>query len=642
MSGDRSAEIWSTRLQRELLSLSSSSTEGKVANETSDGKEATPNANDDIGLLPPFVTLKEHSLDIVKATCLVTFQIEVGTPPSSKTKSKTSETSETEKALSNKEEEEKEESKQDDDSEKVETDADREVVSKETSEPRYVLVSFDASMRVNSKGEIISHANVYPFEKPKASLKSGAEFFPKGSDISNGDEIEVTCDWTPSLHLSDAALNVSLTIRESIIRGELYNKVKPKAMSREENTIDALLRKFTIPASNKSSRTKKSSKSKPKRGKNETLRIGDVIELNEPPYNICAGMYSCKAIRRPQFMETDIVKFHASSNPGGNYTEDDEDENEIPQGFGNYMKLQAGGIRKVAGTGIMGTKSMLKSFISTAKSAMEDSFLMITDTYIIELRSSKFNIGTATVTYAIPVSQLGKLKFRRQESISLFFKQVPDDPLIFMCPDSADAVQQIQNVLKRHGVKGKHTNAATQRAIQSALNLVAEIQQKERDLNDDPSVENVDRIMSLYRQAAERFESAGDIRHEEVMNHMRKFLKKPRIISILDGSFSRTSSPDKTPQGEILEPIPSQYHHDSDDDVANTPQKFDVDIDEEKMNAHNERAESFDMDDDLDDYLANSETPLKKDEKPIDHDPVAELDAMFNAADKELADILAS
>ena len=247
------------------------------------------------------------------------------------------------------------------------------------------------------------------------------------------------------------------------------------------------------------------------------------------------------------------------------------------------------------------------------------------------------------MTYAIPVAQLGKLKFRRQESISLFFKQASNDPLIFMCPDSADAVQQIQNVLKRHGVKGKHTNATTQRAIQSALNLVAEIQQKERELNDDPSVEKVDRIMSLYRQAAERFETAGDIRHEEVMNHMRKFLKKPRIISILDGSYSKTSSPaSPPPQGEILEPIPSHYHHDSDDDVPKTPLKFDVDIDADQMNANNARSESFDMDEDLDNYLANSETPLKIDEKQSDHDPVAELDAMFNAADKELADILAS
>jgi len=260
------------------------------------------------------------------------------------------------------------------------------------------------------------------------------------------------------------------------------------------------------------------------------------------------------------------------------------------------------------------------------------------------LRSNKFNIGSATVTYAISVSMLAKLKFRRQESISLFFKQAPDDPLIFMCPDSADAVQQIQNVLKRHGVKGKHTNAATQRAIQSALNLVVEIQAKEKELDSDPTVENVDRIMSLYRQAAERFESAGDIRHEEVMNHMRKFLKKPRIMSILDGSYvggqSNSSSSTSTPQGEILQAAPSQLRHEDDEEFDSTLKEHDADA----MNASNERMDSFDVDDDLDNYLAQADTPGKQPSGTdiVNHDAVAELDAMFSAADKELADILNS
>ena len=38
----------------------------------------------------------------------------------------------------------------------------------------------------------------YPFQKPIALLKSGAELFPDGSIISNGDYVEIDCDWTPS------------------------------------------------------------------------------------------------------------------------------------------------------------------------------------------------------------------------------------------------------------------------------------------------------------------------------------------------------------------------------------------------------------------------------------------------------------
>jgi hypothetical protein len=180
---------------------------------------------------------------------------------------------------------------------------------------------------------------------------------------------------------------------------------------------------------------------------------------------------------------------------------------------------------------------------------------MITENHIIEMRSNKLNLSTGHIAFAIPIDMLAKLKFRRQESISLFFKPAPDDPLIYMCPDSSDCVHQVQAVLKRHGVKGKHTNAATHRAINQALHLVQEIQTMELALKHDPSVERVNEIMDLYRQAAERFESAGDVRHEEVVTHMRKFLALPLTVGILDGSYSKNKGDDSlqktTEDGEV-------------------------------------------------------------------------------------------
>ena len=204
---------------------------------------------------------------------------------------------------------------------------------------------------------------------------------------------------------------------------------------------------------------------------------------------------------------------------------------------------------------------MFRNLTQSAKSVLQESFLMITETHVIEMTSSKLNLSSGKITFAIPIELMAKLKFRRQESISLFFKSAPSDPLIYMCPDSADAVHQIQAVLKRHGVKGKHTNAAAHRAIGEALQLVQEIQTKELALRHDPSVERVNEIMDLYRQAAERFEAAGDVRHEEVVTHMRKFLALPVTASILDGSYQKPESPKKppktasaVPEGEVLEP----------------------------------------------------------------------------------------
>ena len=175
------------------------------------------------------------------------------------------------------------------------------------------------------------------------------------------------------------------------------------------------------------------------------------------------------------------------------------------------------------------------------------------------------------VTFIITIDQMAKLKFRREESLSLFFKLAPNDPLVYMCPDSAHAVQDIQSVLKRHGVKGKHTNAATQKAVQMALNLVALIQHKEKELIDIPTTDRVNEIMDLYRQAAEKFESAGDPRHSEVMSHMQRFLSQQFTTSILDGTFISETKKDattssSTPVGEVLEQPSYNLSNEEDDD----------------------------------------------------------------------------
>merc|ERR1712032_42858 len=134
---------------------------------------------------------------------------------------------------------------------------------------------------------------------------------------------------------------------------------------------------------------------------------------------------------------------------------------------------------------------------------------------------------------------LAKLKFKKQESVSLFLKSAPNDPLIYMCPDSADCVHQIKEVLKQYGVKGKHTNTATHLAINQALHCFKTIQIREVALKYDPCIDRVNEIMDLYRAAAERFEFAGDIRHEKVVIHMHKFLALPLTVSIMDGSFKK-------------------------------------------------------------------------------------------------------
>lgn len=273
---------------------------------------------------------------------------------------------------------------------------------------------------------------------------------------------------------------------------------------------------------------------------------------------------------------------------------------------------------------------------------------------------------------------MAKLKFRRQESLSLFFKDASNDPLVYMCLDSALAVQDIQNVLKRHGVKGKHTNAATQRAVQLALNLVALIQQKEKELIDHPTVDCVNEIMDLYRQAAEKFETAGDPRHAEVMAHMKRFLNQQFTMSILDGTFGRSlatkAAENDVPQGEILEQPKYNLSQDEldddelhDDDVV-APKATEAEKKESPIKDTKEEPDKLkdstlqnmedileeakqDMSDlgmctkQIDNLLTSPPKKASSDgtDDLTDHDETfAELESMFSDADKELNELLAS
>jgi len=248
-------------------------------------------------------------------------------------------------------------------------------------------------------------------------------------------------------------------------------------------------------------------------------------------------MYSIKTLHHPLFIQHFLDG--SIDNPSLKAEQEEDDEYSYNPSYQptNYMALQSGGMGTVAKSGVVSIGSMFKSFTQSAKNLVEESYLMLTNDLILEIKCNKFSLTNATVVFSIPVSFLCKLKFRRQESISFFFKDDPEDPLIYLCPNSAEAVKHVQSILKVHGVKGKHTNVALVKSIQRALDIIADIQIKEKTLEEHPTVERVQEIMDLFRQAAEIFDFADDPRHEEVVNLLHKFLARPMISSILDGTY---------------------------------------------------------------------------------------------------------
>ena len=432
-------------------------------------------------------------------------------------------------------------------------------------------------------------------------------------------------------------MNIGLKIKESFLQGEPFHAAPAPELDPVQE-IEQSARRIAssagkmasslakaVSALGSSSSTnntpkgaKQPNRKKPTKKKQDKpaadVRIGQEINLLKEPWVDSHGVYSCKSIRRPDFIVDAMAHAEAKSDQ--------------PQGFGS-------------------PSAMFKSMTKKAGSVLQESFLMITETHIIEMKCSKLTPTTATVTFCISIDLMHKLKFRRGESVSLFFKPAPEDPLIYMCPDSGDAVHQIQAVLRRHGVKGKHTNAAAHKAIQEALHLVQEIQTKELALKHDPSKERVNEIMDLYRQAAERFEIAGDVRHEEVVTHLRKFLALPLTISILDGTFKKTERKPKNhggavPQGEILERSPYQLEDDDDlfspvgkNSLSSSDKEFENDIDNMLKEAEADMKQ-FKTTDTLetDDMSVESDGALA--------DIAADLASMMQAAEDELQELMRS
>ena len=314
----KNAEIWSTRLQRELLAL----TTDNVSTETKTEMTA---------VLPDFCSVKEHSLDIERGNCTLTCLIDL--PKAS---------------------------------------------SSEATSPDPITLSFDVSLQKKADGSVDTTAVSFPFLKPMAILTAGSGNFPAGSTIKDGECIEVELDWTPSLHLSDAVLNVALKIKESLSQGEPMHAVEIGSGQKSELVNDAMTKakklgsSFSMSIRNLASKggekgdkkksrrllgRKKSSTPRPKATASE-VRIGDEINMLEAPWVDCQGVYSCKAIRRPKFAE-EAIKAAESKEKKKQDTDgeqvrsgiasllDEGNQEPIPEAFGDYMRLQAGTVSQV-------------------------------------------------------------------------------------------------------------------------------------------------------------------------------------------------------------------------------------------------------------------------------------------------------
>jgi len=294
---DRTAEIWSTRLQREVLALTSiaeaeegKDTAGEDDKDSSDDlSHSTPkHDNLNIAMLPPFVKVDSHELDVAKGICKVTFSILVDAPKDA-----------AKEIAEEKEGEVAEDVTESSDSPKTaldESPATAKAAPRAESGLPTVFVTLDVSM-VNVGG---SRAVFYPFQKPLVILTGGEELFPPKSTIHDDDLIDLDCDWTPSLHLSDAILNVALKIRESIRTGDPFMAAAAPASSllspvdEISNTVSSFLGSLGRRKANKEHTQQNAPPSPTKRSQHPSqVKLGDVIDLSQTPYS-ASGCFHVK------------------------------------------------------------------------------------------------------------------------------------------------------------------------------------------------------------------------------------------------------------------------------------------------------------------------------------------------------------
>lgn len=394
-------EIWSTRLQREILALSEKGEDKK-----------------DVGILPSFISFQNYNLDIDQGLCTVDFAIIVecaNYSPSKPKKSQTDIKAKVDGAVGEEDNDTKAVEDADDsaigdaesttqiatkepDGNEIDTrDQSSNVSMDDTKFKVQVVVTLDAS--IQRRDSIANASNSYPFFKPRAFITSGADHF-RFMEIQNGDEIQIDCDWTPSLHLNDAVLNIALKVRESIKRNEPCLKVVQKDLSFQHDILDEVRADFSKAGAKVSSffsdlRSRASAVAdeldqavgsvsgdaeehvSSSRLRRKVLRspqvdgppslpakvvtvdnveIGDEIELSQDPWNKAVGMYPCKTIRRPDFINIAMESSRADTSQKVSVNSDHEEENDAATvglygqqqcSADNYLMLHAGDLREV-------------------------------------------------------------------------------------------------------------------------------------------------------------------------------------------------------------------------------------------------------------------------------------------------------
>jgi len=143
-----------------------------------------------------------------------------------------------------------------------------------------------------------------------------------------------------------------------------------------------------------------------------------------------------------------------------------------------------------------------------------------------------------------PLENLHKLKFKRGNSVTLYFNQMSSK----LCckfetgEGTTKLVKSLQNALSKLGIEGRHSTKNQQDAakgIETASNLLDLAKGKIMTFenSEEGGKQEIEKIMSLLRDAAEKFSVIEGTGHADVVKTMHQFLSSEAVKRILDSDI---------------------------------------------------------------------------------------------------------
>ena len=191
--------------------------------------------------------------------------------------------------------------------------------------------------------------------------------------------------------------------------------------------------------------------------------------------------------------------------------------------------------------------------VTQQNGAILHRYLGLTDEWLLNLRAHETKMNHAVVCKAKELLQIHKLKYRREESISLVFRD--GERWNFEMAESYECVTVIKDKMNAKGVRGHKTNQASLNQLAKVQALIKQAQQIETTLQAAPTLERVKMIMDLYREATERLSSVSNDKQKtsDLTALLHTFLLRQDVQDILEGK----NKPPPPPPSSTRSAIPS-------------------------------------------------------------------------------------